>query len=161
MPERAISVLRLVCIALAALVAYELFQVLTRKDPLAQLEIATVASGAPISNTPTTAQRGDDLPPAIKAKFDRITQSEILGTIVRPLPLALLGIAGSEALIRTPSGQTSFLKEGEEAGGVKLIRVGTNRVLIEHERQTRELMIFSGFGSESLLPKGDKVENKK
>jgi hypothetical protein len=45
------------------------------------------------------------------------------------------------------------LREGEETNGVKLIRIGTNRVLIEHEGQQKELTLFSGFGSESLLPK--------
>ena len=161
MPERAISGIRLLCIVLAAVVLYELFQFAGRKDPLAQLEIGTVAAAATTTGPQGADRRDSAISPATQASIDRITQSEIFGMIVRPLPMALLGIAGNDALIRTPSGQTSFLKEGEEAGGVKLLRIGTNRVLIEHERQTKELMIFSGFGSESLLPKGDKVENKK
>ena len=65
----------------------------------------------------------------------------------------LLGIAGNSAFLRAPSGQTGLLREGEELGGVKLLRIGTNRVLIEHEGQKKELVIFSGFGSETLLPK--------
>ena len=67
--------------------------------------------------------------------------------------MALLGIAGQHAFLRAPSGQTGLLKEGEELGGVKLLRIGTNRVLIEHEGQQKELSVFSGFGSETLLPK--------
>jgi len=94
-----------------------------------------------------------DLPPAVQARVDRITQSEILGAVVRPLPMALLGIAGRDAFLRTPNGQTGLLKEGEELGGIKLLRIGTNRVLIEHEQQQKELTVFSGFGSETLLPK--------
>jgi hypothetical protein len=97
-----------------------------------------------------------DVPPAVQARVDRITQSEILGPVIRPLPMALLGIAGKDALLRTPNGQTGLLREGEELGGVKLLRIGTNRVLIEHEQQQKELSVFSGFGSETLLPKGEK-----
>src|SRR6476646_9488209 len=119
MPERAISIFRLLCIALAAVVLYELFQFTSRKDPLAQLEIGTVGAAATVTGPRVAERRDNDIPPATQARIDRITQSEIFGMIVRPLPMALLGIAGNDALIRTPSGQTSFLKEGEEAGGVK------------------------------------------
>ena len=49
-------------------------------------------------------------------------------------------------------------REGEEVGGAKLIRIGTNRVIVEHEGQQKELTIFSGFGSETLLEKKDKRE---
>ncbi|MEO8428208.1 MAG: hypothetical protein ABI651_13945 [Verrucomicrobiota bacterium] len=101
--------------------------------------------------------RGSSLPPAIQARVDRITQSEILGPVMRPLPMALLGIAGKDAFIRAPGGQTGLLREGEELGGVKLLRIGTNRVLIELEGQTKELSVFSGFGSETLLPGGKEI----
>ena len=57
-------------------------------------------------------------------------------------------------ILRAPNGQTGLLREGEELGGVKLLRIGTNRVLVEHEQQQKELTVFSGFGSETLLPKG-------
>jgi hypothetical protein len=70
--------------------------------------------------------------------------------------MALLGIAGKDAFVRAPNGQTGLLKEGEELGGLKLLKIGTNRILVEHEQQKKELLLFSGFGSDSLLPKGDK-----
>ena len=66
--------------------------------------------------------------------------------------MALLGLAGEEALLRGPNGQAGLVKEGGEIGGIKLLRIGTNRVLIEHEGKQKELTIFSGYGSESLLP---------
>ena len=94
-----------------------------------------------------------DLPPAIQARVDRIVQSEILGQVVRPLPMALLGIAGQDVFVRAPNGQTGLLRPGEELVGIKLLRIGTNRVLIEHEQQQKELTLFSGFGGEPLLPK--------
>ena len=68
------------------------------------------------------------------------------------MPMALLGIAGDNAFLRAPNGQTGLIKEGSELGGIKLLRIGTNRVLVEQEGQPKELTIFSGYGSESLLP---------
>ena len=103
---------------------------------------------------PGPGMTGPPLPPQTQARVDRITQSEILGPVVRPLPMALLGIAGQHAFLRAPNGQTGLIREGEELGGLKLLQLGTNRVLIEHEGQKKELDVFSGFGSESLLPQG-------
>jgi hypothetical protein len=100
--------------------------------------------GGPTSST---------LPPAVQARVDKIIQSEILGAIPRPMPMALLGIAGKDVFLRAPNGQTGMIREGEELGGVKLLRVAPNRVLVEHEKQQKELTIFSGFGSETLLSK--------
>ena len=95
------------------------------------------------------------LPPAIQARVDRIVESEILGPFIRPQPAALIGIAGDFAFVRAPTGQTGLVKEGDDLGGLKLLRIGTNRVLIEEQGQKKELMIFSGYGGESLLPKQD------
>jgi hypothetical protein len=172
MPERTLPALRIACLILAALVLYEFSRFFLKRDSLADLDLGTVASAAvtpaPAAKSKETnappkrggPARPNDLPPAIQARVDRITQSEILGMVMRPLPMALLGIAGDDAIIRTPMGQTSLMKVGDEAGGIKLLRIGINRVLIEQENQTKELTLFSGFGSESLLPKGEKVEPK-
>ena len=93
-----------------------------------------------------------NLPPAVQARIEQIKESEILGPVIRPMPMALLGIAGRDAFLRAPDGQTGLVREGAELGGIKLLRIGTNRVLIEHEGQQKELTVFSGFGSGSLLP---------
>ena len=93
------------------------------------------------------------LPPEIQARVDRVTESEILAPVVHPMPMALLGIAGKVAFLRSPSGQTGLVKEGEDLGEIKLLHIGTNRVLVEQDGQPKELMIFSGLGGESLLPK--------
>jgi hypothetical protein len=90
------------------------------------------------------------LPPEIKARVDRIYESQLLGQIIR-VPLSLLGIAGDFAIIRTPTGQTGLVKEGDSVGDVKLLRIGINRVLVEQGGQKKELMIFNGFGGTSLL----------
>jgi hypothetical protein len=116
-----------------------------------------MANRGMFSGPPQGGMKDSTLPPAIQARVERITQSEILGPVMRPLPMALLGIAGKDAFIRAPSGQTGLLREGEELGGVKLLQIGTNRVLIELEGQTKELSVFSGFGSETLLPKGKEI----
>lgn len=97
--------------------------------------------------------RGSPLPPAIQARVNRIIDSELLAPVIRPLPMALLGIAGKDVFLRAPNGQTSLVKEGGEVGGVKLLRIGINRVLVEEDGQKKELTIFSGLGGESLLPK--------
>ena len=47
--------------------------------------------------------------------------------------MALLGIAGKDVFLRAPNGQTGLIREGEELGGVKLLRIGMNRVLIEQD----------------------------
>ena len=94
-----------------------------------------------------------NLPPPIQSRIDRIKESEILGPFIRPLPLALLGIADDDAFLRAPDGQSGLVKEGGELGGIKLLRIGINRVLVEQDGEKKELTLFDGFGSESLMPK--------
>ena len=168
MLERLQPVLRIVCLLLAGLVIYQLSQILAQKDPLKNLGLAATfaaldAASAPAANPGTNAVPGResprkqaDVPVAVQTRIDRITQSEILGPVVRPLPMALIGIAGKDVLLRTAAGQTGLLRVGEELGGVKLLRIGTNRVLVEHEQQQKELTVFSGVGGETLLPKEEK-----
>ena len=93
------------------------------------------------------------LSPEIQARIDRVVDSEILAPVPHPMPMALLGIAGQVAFLRSPSGQTGLVKEGDDLGEIKLLRIGTNRVLVEQDGQKKELMIFSGMGGESLIPK--------
>ena len=80
------------------------------------------------------------LSPLIQARIDRITQSEIFGPIMRPPPMALFGIAGRDAFIRTPNGQTLMLRVGDEKDGIKLLLIGTNRVLLEQGGEKKELL---------------------
>ncbi len=94
-----------------------------------------------------------ELPPAVKARVYRVYDSEILGPIMRPLPMALLGIAGDTAFLRAPNGQTGLVKTNGEVGGLKLLQIGVNRVLVEQDGKKEELTIFNGYGGESLLPK--------
>lgn len=93
------------------------------------------------------------LPPEVQARIDRITDSEILAPANKPLPMALLGIAGTDVFLRTATGQTGLVKPGEDLGGVKILKVGINRVLVEEQGEKKELTIFEGLGGESLMPK--------
>ncbi len=224
MPERIELTLKIVCLALAALLLYEFSRLASRWNPLGHATVpalptlsartnieavakATNARAAPMPE-PTKAEtnpvsspmpgktetnalakaapsatntapskvaagpmpmpsafappmmmmmgmmgmKAPDLPPAIQTRVDRIAQSEILAPFIRPLPMALLGIAGDRAFLRAANGQTGVITQGEEVGGIKLLRIGTNRVLIEQDGQQKELTIFSGYGGESLLP---------
>ena len=169
MLERYNRILKIVCAGLAMLIVFQLLKAATKKDPLGDLSIASAQASSAASEskpgskaTNATSRSSKSLPalePPVQARVDRIVQSEILGAVVvqRPLPMALLGIGGKDAFIRGPNGQTGLLREGEELGGIKLLRIGTNRVLIEHEKQQKELTLFSGFGSETLLPKTEKT----
>jgi hypothetical protein len=118
----------------------------------------------PAMSMPPPMMRGGgspktDLPPEIKARVDRIYESELFGMVMRPQPMALQGIMGNSAILRTPSGQTGLVKEGDSLGEIKLLRIGINRVLVEQDGKKSELTIFEGFGGESLMPK-DKENSK-
>lgn len=101
-----------------------------------------------------------ELPPEIKARVARIYDSEILGQVMRPLPMGLIGIAGDVAFLRTASGQTGLIKEGDSLGDLKLLRIGINRALVEQAGQKKELMIFEGYGGKSLLPEKGTNQNE-
>lgn len=76
---------------------------------------------------------------------------------MHPLPMALLGIAGDTAFLRTASGQTGLVKVGDSLGDLKLLQIGTNRVLVEQEEQKEQLTIFDGYGGDSLLSKPEPI----
>lgn len=114
--------------------------------------------------TPSSMRGGGkpvELPPEIKARVDRIYESEIFGMVMRPQPMALQGIAGSSAFLRSPSGQTGLVKEGDSLGELKLLKIGINRVLVEQDGKKSELTIFEGYGSESLIPKDPETSTNK
>jgi hypothetical protein len=80
----------------------------------------------------------DDLPPEIEKRSAKIEESGILGGTPKPPPMALIGIAETYVFLQTPKGQTEKIKEGESLNDVKVLRVGSNRLLVRHEGQTSE-----------------------
>ncbi|MGZ8900419.1 MAG: hypothetical protein ACXW3Z_10015 [Limisphaerales bacterium] len=156
MLERLNPILRLVCIALAGLMLFQLARLVQRGKAVAQIQ----GAGATAVGTNVTVQtnRPSAVPPEIAARIDKIKDTQVLGQIMRPPPMALMGIAGPDVLMRGPNGQMGMIRVGEQLEGVKLISIGVNRVLVEHDGQQKELMLFEGFGGESLLSKGK--ENK-
>ena len=100
------------------------------------------------------------LPDGVRGRIEKIRDSEILGPVPRPVPMGLIGIAGPDVFLRAPGGMTGVIRIGEQLGGVKLISIGANRVVVEHEGQKKELSIFAGFGSEPLLPPPGKEPSK-
>src|SRR2546430_9746279 len=173
MRERSELILKITCLVFGALMLFQFSRLVLRRNPLARVNIPAPPSLAAVPDASTGAMKTNaiarpgpgagpgrgpgpgaiDVPPEIRSRVDRIVQSEILGPFMRPLPMALLGIGDKDVFLRAPNGQTGLLKEGDELGGVKLLLIGTNRVLIEHEGQKKELTVFAGFGSETLLPK--------
>jgi hypothetical protein len=101
---------------------------------------------------PNGGMKKVELPPEVQSRVDRIIDSEIFGPVVRPMPMALLGIAGEEAFIQATNGQIGPVKVGDELAGVKLLRIGINRVLVEEGGEKKELTLFGGLGGESLMP---------
>jgi hypothetical protein len=166
--ERLEPILRLVCVALAAVLLCQVVRVVAHGDPLGRSSIPalpTLALAPPpvetkvSTNAPAKGKHSmhggpkkADLPPLLQERIDHIKESEILAPFIRPEPMALLGIAGEDAFVRAPDGQSKMLKEGEEVSGVKLLRIGANRVLVEQDGEKKELTVFSGLGGDSLLP---------
>ena len=122
-----------------------------RPNPAARPETARGMMNA--GAIPGMPGQAPPLPPAVQARLDRIIESEILGPVMRPQPVALLGIVGTDAFVQAPNGQSGMIKEGEEMGGIKLLKLGINRALIEEAGEKKELTLFTGLGSESLLSK--------
>lgn len=117
-------------------VSFALAQSLVESD-------APSSDGDPPPAPPRTAAK---IPPEVQTHIDAIQTGGMLGQLPQPLPLALLGIGGDDAFIRTANGQTGLLRVGEELGGVKLLRIDINQVVVEMEGQERTLELFPGLG---------------
>ncbi len=162
MSERTEKLLKQFCLVLALTLVYPVARLLIRDDglkalPTMALTSATAAVAPQATNQPPTqadnpGNSSPTLPESVRVQVETITQSEILGPLVRPQPLALIGIAGRDVFLRSANGRTGLLRAGESLDGIKLIRIGTNRVLIEERGKQRELTLFSGLGSKTLIP---------
>jgi hypothetical protein len=154
--ERLNPFLRVLCFTLAALVVYQTSRLALSKTRA----VGVLSTNLNLGATAKGATNDTRLSPEATAQVEKIKESQILGMIMRPPPMALIGIAGRDVILRTPNGQTGLLREGEQLAGVKLLKIGTNRILIEHEGQQKELTLFQGFGSETLLPRKESSAGK-
>ena len=150
--------LKWICAVLGLVLIVQFIRLGMAKDPWDNTEsnsmlIEPLASGSAENNRSGPTAAGSKMPSAIQARVQAIHESEVFGPVPRPLPMALLGIAGLDAIIRTPTGQSGLLRENEEMGGVRLMKIGINRVLVEHQGKKTELTLFEGLGGESLLSK--------
>ncbi len=111
--------------------------------------------GAPMGGPPMGMPMGPmampKLPEDIKTRVEQIADSEILAPVIHPMPTALLGIIGDTVFLRASNGQTGPVTIGKELGGIKLLKIGLNRVLVQEDGRQKELTIFSGLGGQSLL----------
>ncbi len=165
MLERLTPIFRLACILLAGLILFQLSRLVARRNTFAQISVGSdlvvstttdittnkASTGSPSTTRPVPVPV--QVPPDIAARVEKIKESQVLGMVMRPPPMALLGIAGADAILRGPNGEMGVIRKGEELGGVKLLEIGINRVLVQHDGKTNELVLFGGIGSESLLGK--------
>jgi len=152
--------LKIACLCLAILIILQLTQRGRASDPLRDLRIITPPPAPAARPSPPTApptrpgsKRAKPLSPDVAALVDTINKSETFGPVKKPQPIQLLGIAGEAAFLQDPNGQEGLAREGETFNGIKLLRIGINRVLIEHQGEEKELTLFSGIGSDSLIEK--------
>lgn len=172
MLERIQPALRWVSAALAILALLQVAGIARRARPLGRTSIPEVPTWSPAAPPPGPVPAGPNpaIPPGslrpggpaggppgapvsatTKARIEGIVQSEVLGMVMRPPPMALLGIVGEDALLRAPNGMSGLVRVGAELGGVQVLRIGTNRVLVKEAGEEKELTIFGGIGGDSLL----------
>lgn len=168
MRNRIEPLLKLICLALAALIVSRIVAELRPAASLADVKVPSLDDLKPAkeekgkskssSSRPSRMMRPSSpkLPPEIAARVEAVYQSEIFGPVVRPLPMAVMGLIGEDVILRTPTGQEKLMGVGDEAGGIKILEIGINRVLIEQEGKQKELTLHSGYGSKSLLSKEKK-----
>jgi hypothetical protein len=173
--ERSLIALKSACLILAAIICLQLIGLLGKADPLLGIENspflararapAAAAAPAPVpapgaapgpEKKPEAEAAKKAAPPAPDARSQAIEKSSIFGEAPKkggPARPALLGIAGDRAILRLPDGKVDLAVEGSEIGGVKVLRMAQNRVLVEYRGRKLELTIFSGLGSDSLSEK--------
>jgi hypothetical protein len=115
-------------------------------------EMMAQMMGGGMPGGPNGGMKKVELPPEVQSRVDKIIDSEIFGPVIRPMPMALIGIADEQAFIQATNGQIGPIKVGGEMAGIKLLRIGVNRVLVEQGGEKKELTLFGGLGSDSLMP---------
>ncbi len=160
MRESLVRLLRLLALILACIIGWQAFTLLTSAEEGPEMRLVDTAPGSSTESqveVPVAASDDEGAKkrpqPAFPPRFEIIVTSGILGKAPqapKPKPL-LIGVIGERAMLRAPDGREDLVREGEELGGVKVVKIATNRVLIEFEGKKQELTVYSGMGSPSLL----------
>jgi len=168
--DRLEKLLKLICLVLIVLTVSRIALELRPSASLADVRVPHLddlappkkekAKGKSSSSSSSRTRRSSSsrpkLPKEVTARVDAVYKSEIFGPVPRPLPMAVMGLIGEDVILRTPTGQEKLLGVGDEAGGVKILEIGINRILIEQDGKQKELTLHSGYGSKSLLSKEKK-----
>ncbi len=170
MPRKYVGALKIVCVGLALLIAVRaresggdspvessmaLLDGAGTESPTAAGESVPSTRG-PRTDVGAEAGDRDSLPPAYAVIFSNGIFGKLPDreNLEHPLP-TLVGLVDGKArryaVFRTGEAKSLRIAEGEELNGVKILRIGTNRVLIEHRGRKVELRLFSGLGSTPLL----------
>ena len=102
---------------------------------------------------------GEEHPAPLPERYAVVQSSGVFGKEPprkSPPPPGFLGVMGRYAILRSPDGKTDLVLEGGSFGGAKLLRIASNRVLIEFQGKQIELTVFSGLGSSTLTPAPEK-----
>ena len=157
---RTIIALKIASLAIFVGAAYEIAQNFAGATPPAlegQVGEAPTKSSPPASDT------------SLPDRYAVISDSGLFGRPppppepeAPPDPPSLLGIlegrGTAHAILRTAGGEKIRLAVGEERDGVRLDRIGINRVVITFRDQPLELELHAGMGSKSLLS-GESAES--
>ena len=102
-------------------------------------------------------------PPPVPERYRRLAEISVFGKPPKKKagkPPSLLGVLGEGAILLFPDKKQHFVDVGKTVQKVRLVRVATNRALIEFEGKEIELKLFGGAGSESLINAKTKEASK-
>jgi len=154
--------LKFVCLVLGLWIIFQFYGIFGEEDPLEDLSANNILEDlekAGDAAPKTVADKNKS--PSLAAEFKSIETSGIFGKVQVKIQPTLMGIAGDYALLRAPDGQMDMVPAGGELGGVKILAIGMNRVLIEYRGKKQELILFTGLEGESLLEPTPKKEERK
>ncbi len=158
MSERWISAVKLLALLLLCLVLWQTSNLFGTEQVGERLGEDISALQLLITKAQSPAKEDSDAQPEpLPQSVLDLADSAAFGKKPKPKPPSappdptLIGIAGASAFIKMPSGTVVPLELDGETDGIRLVKIGLNRVLIEQDGKTHELTIFSGLGSDSLL----------
>jgi hypothetical protein len=166
--KRLVLGFQLLSLVLLCVIGVEVRTLILAKGPLEDLEPAPGTRDTVLASVPSAssgkaekAAGGDAAAITLPERHGVIETSGIFGLPPKKeIPTALLGIVGKYAIIQGPDGKRDLVAEGGRLGEITLLKIGTNRVVIEHQGKQQELTLFSGLGGSPLLPAPKDAQGK-